>query len=130
MAKAFFGAFLLLFGLVLWISLPRAMKKPCPVCQGTGLLESRTPIVVGKGREWVEKKELLCPFCVEGKISLYELKLHRLQMIRWMVKEQKLEPEVLVKRVREGFGEEGLSELDRSHFFMDEKSQSLNGGTK
>lgn len=108
MAKAFFGAFLLLFGLVAWVSIPHAIKRTCPVCEGRGTLESRRQIMVGKGKEWVEKKELLCPFCNEGQISLYDLRLHRAQMIRWMVKEQKLEPAVLVRRVEQGWGAEGL----------------------
>jgi hypothetical protein len=120
MAKAFFGIFLVFLGALLWITLPRAIKRPCPVCQGTGVLEASRPIVVGKGKEWIPQKTLLCPFCEKGRISLYDLKLHREQMLRWMVKEQKLDPETLVKRVKDGFGDEGLEALHKHNFFMDE----------
>lgn len=122
MAKAFFGAFLVFLGLMLWVTLPRAIKRPCPVCQGTGYLPSPQPLVTRSGKDWVERDKMLCPFCTEGRISLYDLKLHRSQMLRWMVKEQKLAPEVLVKRVGEGFGQEGLDELHQVNFFMDSAS--------
>jgi hypothetical protein len=121
MAKAFFGAFLLVVVAVLWVSIPRAIMRTCPVCQGRGTLPSANPIMVGKGDQWVEKTELLCPFCDHGRISLYDLRLHRSQMIRWMVKEQKLAPEVLLSRVKDGFGEAGLDDLHANNFYMDEK---------
>jgi hypothetical protein len=122
MIKAFFGALLLLFGGILWVTLPRALKNPCPVCQGRGVLEASTPIVVGKGKDWIQKKDLLCPFCSEGRISRYDLKLHQSQMLRWMVKEQKLAPDELVRRVKEGFGQKGLDELHQSNFFMESRA--------
>jgi hypothetical protein len=121
MAKAFFGAFLLLLAAVLWVTVPRAIKRTCPVCQGRGTLPSARSILVGKGDQWQERKELLCPFCDHGRISLYDLRLHQSQMIRWMVKEQKLAPEVLIARVKDGFGDSGMEELHRNNFYMDEK---------
>jgi hypothetical protein len=117
MGKAFFGAVLLLLAALLWVTLPRGIKKTCPVCQGQGFLLSQKPIFVGKGKGWEEKDRLLCPFCEGGKISLHELKLRRTQMLHWMVKEQRLQPEILVQRVREGWGEAGLQELHEADFF-------------
>src|SRR5687767_4596823 len=122
MTKAFFGALLLLLAGLFWVSLPRALKKPCPVCQGRGTLEPASTIMVVKGKDWVQKKELLCPFCTEGRISHYDLKLHQSQMLRWMVKEQKLAPDELVRRVKEGFGQKGLDELHQSNFFMESRA--------
>lgn len=126
MVKAFFGLVIVLLAALLWVTVPRGIMRTCPVCQGTGYLQLDKPIYVAKGSEWVEKSEMLCPFCVDGKISLYDLRLHRTQMLKWMVKEQKLAPEVLVKRVQDGFGQDGLDELHRSNFFMDNQTPSNN----
>jgi hypothetical protein len=126
MVKAFFAVVLLCFLALLWVTVPRGIMRSCPVCQGTGYLQLEQPIYVASGTNWVEKTQMLCPFCEGGKISLYDLRLHRTQMLRWMVKEQKLSPEVLVKRVQDAFGQDGLDELHRSNFFMDNSTPSNN----
>lgn len=122
MAKVFFGLIIFFLAWVLWVTVPRAIMRECPVCQGKGYLELEHPLYTAQGNQWVEQTTMLCPFCNGGKISLYDLREHQTQMLRWMVKEQKLNPEVLVQRVKESFGQSGLDELHQSNFFMDSKA--------
>ena len=119
MAKGFFLTLLgLVFAALVWISLPRLQRRTCPVCQGTGFYEAETPIIVTvKGKE-MQRSRLLCPFCDGGSLSLFELRERRPKILEWMVTRQKLPPELLIKRVGEAFGQEGLDELHANHFFM------------
>lgn len=125
MAKAFFAAFLALLAGVLWVSLPRGIKRPCPVCQGAGTLPATHPIFEGRGQgkneTWVERRETLCPFCDQGRLSLYDLRLKRGLMLKWMVKEQKLDPKELARRAEAGWGKDGLDELHRKNFYLETK---------
>ncbi len=118
MAKAFFAALAVGLGLVLWLSLPRGIMRPCPVCQGSGSLPLSAPIYEGKAGQWQEKKALLCPFCAQGRISLHDLREKRELMMRWMVREQKLDPQELVRRVEAAWGKPGLDELHKRKFFI------------
>ena len=118
MVKAFFGILILALAALIYVSAPKAMMRSCPVCQGYGRLSTPKPLMVAKGHEWIEKKDLLCPFCTGGQLSLYDLRNKEDLMLRWMVVEQKLPPDVLVKRVRAGWGEEGVTRLHEKNFFI------------
>ena len=107
---------------LVWISVPRYIQRTCPVCQGTGYYDVNPPIEESLHGQLVLRTKLLCPFCDGGKLSLYNLRERQPKMLRWMVQVQKLPPDVLVKRVQEGFGQEGLDELHANHFFMNQGS--------
>ena len=119
MVKGFILASLgLMLVALIWISLPRLQRRTCPVCQGTGYYEAESPIVVAVKGKVVARSRLLCPFCDAGRLSLYDLRERRPKILEWMVTRQKLPPELLVKRVKDAFGQEGLDELHANHFFM------------
>lgn len=119
MAKAFFMSMLALLGLSLWLTLPHALKKDCPVCLGEGLLPVKAGVFVAeRGGKWREKKTMLCPFCKEGRISHYDLEEKRELMMRWMVREQKLAAPELLRRVERGWDQEGLDLLHDKKFFL------------
>ena len=118
MVKAFFMLVLLGLGLLAWIAVPQYVRRPCPVCQGAGVYSPGQPIEVLEHGQLLQRQSLLCPFCEGGTVSLFELRERRTKMLQWMVKEQKLPPEVLVKRVKDAFGQAGLDELHNNNFFM------------
>lgn len=119
MAKAFLLIlFLSLLGALAWISAPRILRRTCPVCQGKGYYQVSEPIAVGVRGKVVERTQLLCPFCDGGTLTLYDLRERRPKMLQWMVQQQKLSPNVLVVRVKEAFGQDGLDELHANRFFM------------
>jgi hypothetical protein len=119
MVKGFFLTLVLgAFAALAFFSTPRVLRRTCPVCQGSGTYEADTPIAVGVRGKVVERTRLLCPFCDGGTLSLYDLRQRRPRILQWMVSRQKLPPELLVKRVKEAFGQDGLDELHANNFFM------------
>ena len=120
MVKAFLALALAGFLALAYVSVPHAIMRTCPVCEGTGYYEPGKAITVSAHGKLEERKQLLCPFCSGGRLSLYDLRERRPKMLRWMVLEQKLPPGVLVKRVKDAFGQQGLDELHANNFFMNQ----------
>src|SRR5260221_4503701 len=95
MVKAFLALALAGLLAMAYVSLPHAIMRTCPVCEGRGFYEAARPITVSAHGKLQERLQLLCPFCSAGKLSLYDLRERRPKMLRWMVLEQKLPPGVL-----------------------------------
>jgi hypothetical protein len=120
MAKLLLGLCVALLAAFIWASVPHYVRRTCPVCEGAGYYTIGGPVKISQGGKVLEKERFLCPFCDGGTLSLYDLRQRQTQMLKWMVKQQKLPPEELVRRVNDSFGQEGLDELHANNFFMDQ----------
>jgi hypothetical protein len=109
--RIFFSLVALAAAAVLWKAYPSMVHRQCPVCLGQGRLTLRQPLVEVKRGEPVERRDILCPFCQGGRLSLAELRGQEANILRWMVKDQQLKGDELVRRVRDAYGEEGLRAL-------------------
>lgn len=109
--RIFFALVALIAAAVLWKAYPSMVYRDCPVCQGQGRLTLRQPLVEVKRGQTVERRDILCPFCQAGRMSLAGLRSQQANILRWMVKEQQLKGDELVKRVNDAFGEPGLQAL-------------------
>ena len=104
----------LVFILLAWVgykAYPRSVDRICPVCMGKGFLPAGRVMTYAKDEKVFERKNILCPFCASGHISLYDLRLGRKNMMQWMVEQQRLDEGVLIERVRAAWGPEGVEEL-------------------
>lgn len=109
--------FLLLTALVAaaaaWKAYPSMVWRTCPVCEGQGSLRLRQAAVILRKGVPVEKPSILCPFCDGGRLSLARLRDQQANILRWMVKDQRLEGAELVRRVQAAYGPDGVAELGR-----------------
>jgi len=116
MGKLFLALVLGLLAWVGYLAYPRSVSRTCPVCLGKGILPAGRVMTYARDQKVYEQKNILCPFCASGQLSLYDLRLGRHNMMKWMVEQQRLDEGELVKRVGEAWGPEGIEELKHSDF--------------